>query len=211
MIARFRRTVASLLLSASVTLSACNNYGLVDKLENPGGGVDIPKPPAVYFFRIGNTIPGSNIKGTFATARDGADNQCILSRGGLTFPDNRCGRIRAVISLSTTDTIANMPDNYGVPTNMPINAPNNVVLAPDWNAQLAGAGSSLAPHVIAAGNNWWSFSAAGGGYDSFANCAGGTGSGNGRYALASDTGASWLSNNTQDCSSGAAYLLCICF
>ncbi len=204
---------------AVVSLAACSNYNLLNRLENPGsgdsanGGQNSGITVILYLFPTSTSMAG-NLKGAYATAREGADQQCIGSRAALTFPDNRCNQVRAFISLSSTDSIANMPGNYGIPTNQSINAPNNFTLASDWNTLIAGSsGNSLAPNVMPAATAWWSFSEPGGTYDTVKNCSGG-GDGSsgplGSFADSSATGAAWLANNSQNCDI-TAFLVCICF
>jgi hypothetical protein len=194
-----------------MSLAACNNYGMLDQLENPGKSANTPGFMSLYLFTAGSTT--GNVKGSFSTAREGADSLCTIARSGYNFPNNSCNQVRAVISLSTMDSVGNMPMNYGVPTNQSINAPNNFVIAPDWNALRDGtSGTSLAPNVMPAATLWWSFSVAGGGYDTANNCSGGTVSttGNGMTGNSSDTGAIWIGSSPQSCGN-PAQLLCICY
>jgi hypothetical protein len=194
-----------------MSLAACNNYGLRDQLENPGKSANTPGFTALYLFTAG-PIQG-NVKGSFGSAREGADSLCSVERSGYNFANNSCNQVRAVISLDATDSIGNMPMNYGVPTNRSINAPNNFVIAPDWNALRDGtSGISLAPSVMPGGTLWWSFSVAGGGYDTTNNCSGGTNStsGSGMTGNVSNNGAGWIGSNNQTCDN-SAQLLCICY
>jgi hypothetical protein len=193
-----------------MSLAACNNYGLRDQLENPGKSANTPGFTALYLFTAGPT--NGNVKGSFSTAREGADFLCTIARSGYNFPNNSCNQVRAVISLDATDSIGNMPMNYGVPTNRSINAPNNFVIAPDWNALRDGtSGISLAPSVMPGGTLWWSFSVAGGGYDTTNNCfGGGSTSGNGMTGNSTNNGAGWIGSSPQSCGN-PAQLLCICY
>jgi hypothetical protein len=185
---------------------------MLDQLENPGKSANTPDGgfTALYLFTAGPT--NGNVKGSFSTAREGADSLCSVARSDYSFPNNSCNQIRAMISLSTSDTIANMPVNYGIPGNRAINAPNGFTLAPDWFTLISGtSGNSLSPNVMPAATLWWSFSVAGGGYDTTNNCSGGgIPSGNGATGNSSDTGAIWIGSSPQSCGN-TAQILCICY
>jgi hypothetical protein len=197
-----------------MSLATCNNYGMLDQLENPGKSANTPDGgfTALYLFTAGPT--NGNVKGSFSTAREGADSLCSVARSGYTFPNNSCNQVRAIISLSAFDSIANMPLNYGVPTNRSINAPNNFVIAPDWNALRDGtSGTSLAPNVMPAATLWWSFSTTGGNVHNTDNCSGGVDELNDNYGVAADsslTGANWVTGPGLPCSD-TYQLLCICY
>lgn len=152
--------IAAILL---LLATACQNNNLLDKLESPGGSGNSSAGPfgPIFVFRSNNALNG-NVKGVFATARAGADAECQTTRSSLIFPNNSCGQVRAFISLSSSDSIANMPGNYGIATNRAIHASNNFTIAADFNAFRDGAGSTLAPNVMTAGSSWRSFSLAGG-------------------------------------------------
>jgi len=197
-----------------MSLLACNNLGLLDQLEKPGASSNNSGNGSIsfYLFSTGTPING-NIKGAYATAREGADAQCIGTRAAIAFPNNGCNQVRAIISLSSADSIGNMPGNYGIATNRALSAQNNFTVAPDWNALRDGTtGNSLAPNVMPAATTWWSFSTAGGNYDGTNNCSGG-GNGSSFSGVAADssvTGANWVTGTALICS-GSYRLLCICY
>lgn len=56
------------LAGALLALANCNNYGLLDKLENPGGG-DEPRRPRIFVTNMGYTGDLGGITG--------ADNKCL--------------------------------------------------------------------------------------------------------------------------------------
>ncbi len=201
-----------------MSLMACNNYGLMGQLETPGyyksnSGSNFGP---MYLFAANNPVNGDLTFGNaFPTARQGADAQCQTTRAGITFPNNGCNLVRAVISLTASDSIASMPVNYGIPTNRGINAPNNFTIAPNWNVLRDGtSGNSLAPNVMPAATTWWSFSDTGGAFASN-NCGGGTNntSSNGATADSSVTGANWIAGapGTELVCSSNLKLLCICY
>jgi len=194
-----------------MSLLACNNLGLLDQLENPGSSGS--RTYTLFLFATTNSFNG-NIKGGYLTAREAADDQCRLTRNTLTFPDNGCAQVRAIISLSTADSIANMPGTYGIPVNRSLNGPNNFVLASDWGTLIAGtSGNNLASgNVMPISTKWWSFSTLGGNFDGMNNCSTGnegvTGTGSSGDSNATDN--TWLSSAPLSCP-GPARLLCICY
>lgn len=198
-----------------MSLAACNNLGLLDQMENPGGASSTKSGTSTLFlFATANTMAG-DVRGGLGDARAGADMNCMTTRATLSFPDNSCTQVRAVISLSLADSIANMPGMYGVPTNRSINGPNNFVIASDWNTLIAGtSGNSLTNgNVMTAATTWWSFSTTGGNYDNTNNCSGGTigTSINGAKGDSSTTGNTWLASGAAAVCSTAAKLLCVCY
>ena len=65
---------------------------------------------------------------------------------------------RAFIGISAADSIANLPSNYGIPTNLPIGSTSNVILASNWADLMDG---TINTNLDAAGvtlgfNSWWS-------------------------------------------------------
>lgn len=197
-----------------MSLVACNNIGLLDQMENPGQASSSSNRISTLFLFGTAGIHQGDVRNGMASARDGADSLCAATRGTLTFPDNGCTQVRAVISLTTADSIANMPGNYGVPTNRSINGPNNFVIASDWNTLIAGtSGNSLSNGaVMPAATTWWSFSTTGGNFDGTNNCSGGTinTSINGAAGDSSTTGNTWLAGTSPICSTSAK-LLCVCY
>ena len=206
--------LSALVAALIMSLAACNNLGLLDQLEKPGtatsGGA---KTSALFLFATTNSFNG-NIRSGMATARLAADVQCSTTRATLTFPDNACTQVRAMISLDAADSMANMPGNYGIPVNISVNGPNNFVIASDWGTLIAGtSGNSLVSgNAMPTSTNWWSFSTLGGNYDGTNNCAGGndgtTGMGSGGNSNTS--GNTWLSSGPISCP-GPARLLCVCY
>lgn len=190
-----------------MSLVACNNYDLLDQLESPGKNTN----NSLYLFSTDSSING-DIKGAFSSAREGADATCLGTRAAITFPNNGCSQVRAVISLTPSDSILNMPTNYGIPTNFSIYAQNNFTIAPDWNVLISGGGTALAPNVMPEDAFWWSFSITGGSHDLTDNCSNGTSSAfSGAVGFSSTSGPTWLRDtNILTCES-IVRLLCICY
>jgi hypothetical protein len=95
--------------------------------------------------------------------RAGADTKCaadVNRPAGLT-------HIRAFISVTADDCIANMPDNYNFPDNVPIVAPDEVtVIADNWADLLDGSidVSLYLANMLPASKSgyWWSGSTSNG-------------------------------------------------
>lgn len=64
----------------------------------------------------------------------------------------------AFIAYSTSDSIANMPLNYAMPTNLPIQSVTNIILANNWADLMDSsiAVSLSAANVTPPGVDWWS-------------------------------------------------------
>ena len=205
-----RAAVAVVIMS----LSACNNLGLLDQLENPGSVSGKSGNSTVFLFATTNGFSG-NIRGGMASARLAADVQCSTTRPTLVFPDNSCNQVRAVISVDASDAIANIPGSYVIPVSRSINGPNNFVIANDWGTLVAGtSGNNLTNgNVMNASTAWWSFSTLGGNFDNTNNCGGGTdnSTGNGATGNSSTAGNTWLSDGTLTCTASAVKLLCVCY
>ncbi len=207
----------SIALSVIMSLQACTNIGLADQLESPGTtGAKNSGTSTLFVFGTTTGISGDLTQGSaFASARAGADNFCMTARSGLVFPDNGCTQVRAMISLSTADSIANMPGNYNIPTNRSINAPNNFVVAPDWFTLISGTSGNIvgANGILPAATVWWTFSTTGGNFDGTNNCVAGTspsGASSGARADSSTSGSTWIADGLNTCSTSNR-LLCICY
>ena len=63
---------------------------------------------------------------------------------------------RAFIGYSAADSIANMPSNYGIPTNVPIQSVTSVVIANDWADLTDGTIATSLNGAGLSGSQWWS-------------------------------------------------------
>jgi hypothetical protein len=86
--------------------------------------------------------------------RAGADALCQASGNRPAGYTN----FRAFLSVDVNDEIRDMPGNYGVPTNVPIQGPNGTQLSPNWAGLLDGSidATLQAAGIGAAPNFWWS-------------------------------------------------------
>jgi hypothetical protein len=68
------------------------------------------------------------------------------------------GSFHAFIAYSATDNIANMPSNYGIPTNLPIRSTTGTLIASNWADMLDGtiATTLTSAGVYSGPGGWWS-------------------------------------------------------
>jgi len=94
----------------------------------------------IYMFSDANDSAGWN--GGLG-GRSGADNICFQRK--LEFSGLLCANVRAFLSVSADDSIAGMPDNYGVPEDRIIEGPGGALIGNSWSdlldGQLSDAGS----------------------------------------------------------------------
>ncbi|WP_411822399.1 hypothetical protein [Leptospira sp. 'Mane'] len=85
---------------------------------------------------------------------------------------------KAFVSYSSTDEIRNFPELYNLPVQIPIRAPNGIVIADHWRDFMDGtiAISLVTANVTRSYNTtrFWTFSALWGSYDAASNCSNGT-------------------------------------
>jgi hypothetical protein len=218
-----------------MALCFCSNYSLADKLENPGSagrdgpGVINPGPGCFtsssgvasgttvnYLFKTPATYTGNILAAADGcTPRSSADKLCQNARPGYTFPDNQCSNVRAFISLSSADSIANMPTNYGIPVGKGIFSVAGGEIDTSWTNMMAQPNTNdlQSVGVLPTSSAWWSFAqnTANGLFDTGANCAGGTTTaGTGRQGASSVNNTAWMSDTAPACTT-SLYLLCICF
>lgn len=216
MVTRRKRTATTLVAIVALGfISYCNNYSLRDYLEGNFGSTNTPAK--MYLFYTPGATAGDLRSFTAApTAREGADGMCAIARSSYSFADNRCNKVRGVVSLSSADTIANLPTNYGVPADRPLFGPNGTTIAENWQQLTTGTlASSLLDAGVAASSmhKFWSFADLTGEYSSTATCDGGTSS---LGSFAGQTGdptlisSSWKTAANQNCNT-SAYVLCLCF
>lgn len=200
----------------------CNDYGLQDKLENPGGVSKTGSGTgalAVYLFRTATTFSGdvATAGGAAGNGRAGADNLCNAARSGFVFPDNSCMNVRAFISITSSDSIQNMPANYGVPLNKPIQSATGILIDSDWANLLTQPIAPLglaAAGVMPASTYWWSFTGSSTGtFDATNNCTNGTvgTSVPGRRGSSDVNNLAWTTDILTACNVTPAYVLCLCY
>ena len=167
----------------------------------------------VYMFSAGRS------KGDLGS-RDSLDNRCISSKTDVyaTLP---CNTVRAFTSFSSSDSIIHMPDNYDVPTTVPIKGPTGITIADNWSDLFDHEDDPLLSNLADAevsGGDWWSNSESDGTYVDFPyNCNGHTSDADDYEGWGGDshyTGSEWLNNEMgggeHPCSE-QLFVVCICW
>lgn len=174
---------------------SCDLTGVTDE------PIDTTDPQiSLYLFPTGETGP-ANFGG-----RDGADFACRMEQAA-NYDDLHCVHgVRAFVSVSDSDEILDMPDNYGVETSLPVvNAVNDQSIADDWANLLDGTIDN------ALTVDWWSGSSAMGANGGF-NCSNWTNV-SGDFALTGTSGqvdSFWIQGSETTCADEAR-IMCLCF
>jgi hypothetical protein len=144
--------------------------------------------------------------------RSGADNLCTISAArpaGL-------ARVRAFLSISSTDQIKDFPTLYGLPTSLPITSPVGTVIGPNFPDLFNDAHQSsfFDAKVLPQSLPWWSGSFADG--SAATTCNGFTSDANLRLGETGDAaaiGSTWLqgSGGTGASCGTSAFVVCIAF
>jgi hypothetical protein len=133
-----------------------------------------------------------------------------------------CTQVRAFISLSVDDSLANMPYRYGIPLDAEIRGPTDVLIADGWldlfDHEEDSLYSSLADAEVS-GRDWWSASESDGSYvaDDRYNCDGYTSNSDSLEGWGGDshyTDYQWLTNEMgggEHMCSERLHLLCVCW
>lgn len=161
----------------------------------------------VVIYQANNAI---GIAGASIGGRAGADNLCQ----NATNKPAGYSSYRALISVSATDEIRDMPANYDVPTTYPIRSSSNTLIANNWADLLDGTISTYlgATGVYVGGPyEWWSGSTPDGSLDGTNHCASWTNpSAGGRFGRVDYNNANWISAGVGGCSY-SANLLCVAY
>jgi hypothetical protein len=143
--------------------------------------------------------------------RAGADALCVANKPVSIGNTN----VRAFISISSTDTIANMPSLVPpMNNNIPIVYQGGELIAKDWPDMLDGSiNAALTLSGVPAGN-WWSGSEsdAGNALSTTANCNGFTdasSSAYGNFGNTSSSGSGWLASANSQACSNIYTLICV--
>ncbi len=150
------------------------------------------------------------IAGAAIGGRAGADTKCQSASN----KPAGYGNYRALISVSDTDEIRDMPTNYGVPTLYTLRSPTGNLVANNWADLLDGTiyYSLYSAGVYVGGpSEWWSGSNSDGSLDGTNHCASWTNpSAGGRYGRVDYNHAYWIYAGVGGCSY-SANLLCIAY
>lgn len=178
---------------------------------------------AVYLFTAGvftgdlvNQVPGP-AEATMATrvvipARENIDDLCAYAKNH-DYPTLPCLNVRAFISISSDDEIADMPDLYGIPTGRRIIGPGGDRIAADWWDLFDGSIDMTLAQAGIAGDQWWSGSDDAGRYLDGNSCEGwnvGTSASSGMSGAHNQYNSRWLEFNDRNCNNPLS-LLCACW
>ncbi len=178
---------------------------------------------AVFLFSAGlftgdlvNQVPGPPEE-TAATrvvvpAREIIDGLCAYARD-RDYPTLPCLNVRAFISVSSDDEIADMPGLYGIPTGRRVIGPDGDRVAADWWDLFDGSIDMTLAQAGIAGDQWWSGSDDEGRYIDGNSCNGWTGGYNtssGMSGAHNHPDSRWLEFNDRNCNNPLA-LLCACW
>jgi hypothetical protein len=128
--------------------------------------------------------------------------------------------VRAFINVDASDEIRDMPSNYAVPTNAPIQSASATKIANDWADLLDGSIIvSIQTAGVTAANFFWSgedsSSGGTGVVSATATCANWTtGAGNpnqGALGYAPHTASTWLNGGGGYCDESFYPILCVCY
>jgi hypothetical protein len=143
--------------------------------------------------------------------RVGADALCVANKPAA-IGNNK---VHAFISISSTDTIANLPTlSPVIADNIPIVFHQGQLIAKDWADMLDGSiNAALTLSSVPAGN-WWSGSESdsGNALTTTANCNGFTdasSSAYGNFGNTSSSGSGWLASATSQACSNTYTLICV--
>lgn len=164
-------------------------------------------PSPIYLFKSATTTTGA------IGGRTGANTLCTTARGLLTFPNNTCSTVVALISINNAgDEIASMV----MPGGRTINGPTGILFQNDWTDLLNGVETTTAVDagILPAATLWWSFSSTvAAGLPAAQNCTNGTlATGNGRAGQSDQVGGAFYNIGGAPQTCGTAYnLLCVCY
>ncbi len=152
--------------------------------------------------------------GGLATARASADALCADALSD--FPDQVCTDVHALLSINDNDEILDMPTNYGVPQDLPVEGPTGVQIDVDFAGLLDGSVAVSPADANAASEdvNLWTGSG-GSGQVLNTTCNGWTATGGAGplgFGSAGDSSSTttWLGAVSASCN-GANPLICICW
>jgi hypothetical protein len=153
--------IPSLTLTRTITPTPSLVWIYVSPTKTPVPDTDTPMPnmtatpstatpptstPVTYLVLYDS---GSTSNGTIGS-RANADAFCASSLpAGFS-------NYNAFIGFSAADNISNLPSNYGIPTNLPIYSPSNILVANNWADLLDGSIASTLSTAGVVSNYWWS-------------------------------------------------------
>jgi hypothetical protein len=146
-------TGAARCVIASSAVQTCSAAGFWQPSKScPGGcnaaGSDCAADAVIVMFRTELFYTGD------LGGRAGADGICNTEKTA-NFPTLSCPHVRAFLTVSDTDEIRDMPGNYGVPTNAPVQRRDGTIIDSSFPALLDGnIMASIDPTQPIYGNFW---------------------------------------------------------
>jgi hypothetical protein len=161
----------------------------------------------VYMYGAGART-GDLVSLLSSSARSDVDAICTAANPGLS-----CGNIRAFISLSGSDCIANFPVNYNLPAKGEIISTTGNILGYRWEDVLDGSVHMDLQSAGIISQAWWSGSNGDGSFNSAVTCnnwTDGTSSYQGLTGQHNETDGDWIADTARNCNNSLE-LLCVCW
>ena len=168
-----------------------------------------PTTGQIYLFSAG-TSTGDLVDAKSVSVRDDVDKICS---GSAAFKALPCTKVRAFISVSKSDTIAKLSDNYSIPATWKITSSGGNKVADNWFALLKGPLEDELQDLGVASSFWWSGSLTDGSYDTGSNCGSwsiGDNSSKGRSGAHNRVTSEWIQSNDRNCNN-SLHVLCMCW
>ncbi len=176
-----------------------------------------PVNPVATVLKGNYLFEGASAQNGNLGGRAGADAICAAAAASQPEPIASCTNVHAAISMAASDSLVDMPTNYGFSTTDPVYGPTNIPVAYNWSRYGQPAATAHINSVNAAGavsgvGFVWSFSSPFGVYDGINNCSVGTTASAGANGQVGNTNAT---NNTalallaSTCDQNR-FLVCVC-
>jgi hypothetical protein len=145
--------------------------------------------------------------------RSGADQICTAARpASIT---STATNVHALLSVDSSDTIANMPTNYGLYSDSIVISPTSVILANNWADLLNGTISTTLVDAHVTSASFWYSGANSDGTFNANNCSGWSATSGspsrGAYGQTDLTTSSWISAGTAVCGLSTYHVLCLAY
>jgi hypothetical protein len=172
---------------------------------------------AVYMFSAGPHQGNLTTMTSSMSPRNVIDDYCINAKSS--YPSLPCQNVMTFISIDSSDDIADMPTNYGVPSNKKIVGPTGIPIAVDWAGLLDGSIDVELQKAGISDTYWWSGSDVAGNYLTAASCVAcntcsgwtdGTNASQGMSGAHNRTDSTWINDGTRSCTN-SLNILCICW
>lgn len=220
------RHLCNVLLPAVFLFASCNNYDLVNKLENPSGGATTkPAEPGKLYAFVTPTVTAGNMSGLTSSGSctgDGltrADCECnaLAQAGGLKRDANSV--FVAWLSTSSDNMLCRIQGSSGSGCTLPAggkpwyNTANQIIandFADLFDGSLTGPlAYSQAGVAIPGGDFAWTGTAAAGTNIATTDCSGWTStSGVPELGTVGATNSTWSNGATSGCSSSTFHIYC---